>query len=174
MPLREGLMLTHNSLVGVGLRDQISIAASGKRAASYEIASAMALGANWCNIARGFMFSIGCIQSQSCHSNKCPVGVASQDPRLMRGLVVEDKAQRAFNFHTNTVQGLADITAACGLDHPNEFTPRHLYERISPHEVRRYDQLYDFFEPGQLLDGRAGRTLQADWDDSSPKTFSLA
>jgi len=172
MPLREGLIIVHNALVGIGVRDDVRIAASGKRAASHEIASAMALGANWCNIARGFMFSVGCIQSQQCHTNKCPVGVATQDARLENALVVEEKAQRAYNFHKNTVQGLAEMTAACGLDHPNEFTPRHLYERVSAHDVRRFDQLYDFFEPGQLLDNKAGPVLQRSWDEASPKTFA--
>jgi glutamate synthase domain-containing protein 2 len=172
MPLREGLILVHNTLVGIGVREQVRVAASGKRASSYEIASAMALGADWCNIARGFMFSVGCIQSQSCHTNKCPGGVATQDARLQQALVVADKAQRAYNFHKNTVQGLAEMTAACGLDHPGDFTPRHLYERISPHEVRRYDQLYDFYEPGQLLRDQAGPVLQQSWDEASPKTFS--
>jgi glutamate synthase domain-containing protein 2 len=120
-PLREGLLIVHNALVGLGIRDELKLAASGKRVSSYELATAMALGANWCNVARGFMFSLGCIQSQSCHTNKCPVGVATQDARLARGLVVEDKAQRVRNFHANTVQGLAEMAAACGLDHPNEF-----------------------------------------------------
>lgn len=174
MPLREGLILVHNALVGIGVRDDICIAASGKRAASFEIASAMALGADWCNIARGFMFSVGCIQSQNCHTNKCPVGVATQDPRLQRALVVEEKAQRAYNFHTNTVQGLAEMMAACGLDHPNEFTPRHLCERISPYEVRRYDQLYDFYEPGQLLENNAGLVLQQSWAEANPQSFAPA
>jgi glutamate synthase domain-containing protein 2 len=172
MPLREGLMIVHNALVGIGVRDDLCLAASGKRASSYEIATAMALGANWCNIARGFMFSVGCIQSQSCHTNTCPVGVATQDQRLQMALVVEDKAQRACNFHKNTVQALADMTAACGLDHPNQFTPRHLCERVSPHEVRNFDQLYNFFEPGQLLENRAGPVLQQFWDEASAKTFA--
>jgi glutamate synthase domain-containing protein 2 len=172
MPLREGLIFVHNALVGIGVRDDLHLAASGKRASSYEIASAMALGANWCNIARGFMFSVGCIQSQSCHTNTCPVGVATQDQRLQIALVVEDKARRACDFHNNTVQGLADMTAACGLNHPNEFTPRHLCERISPHEVRSFDQLYNFFEPGQLLENKAGPVLQKFWDEASAKTFS--
>jgi glutamate synthase domain-containing protein 2 len=171
MPLREGLILVQNALLGIGVRDDLRLAASGKRASSYEIASAMALGANWCNIARGFMFSVGCIQAQICHTNKCPVGVATQDQRLQMALVVEDKAQRACNFHANTVQGLADMTAACGLDHPNEFAPRHLIERISPHEVRNFGQLYNFFEPGQLLENRAGPVLQQSWDEASAKTF---
>jgi len=174
MPLREGLLLVHNALVGAGLRDRVSLAASGKRSASYSIAVAMALGANWCNLARPFMFSVGCIQSQSCHTNKCPVGVATQDERLQRALVVKNKAQRAYHFHRNTVSGLAEMTAACGLDHPNDFSPQHLYERLSAHSVRRFDQCYDLFEPGQLLDGRAGEVLQPFWDAATAKSFAGA
>lgn len=163
-PLREGLLLVHNALVGIGVRDAVKLAASGMRMASYEMASAMALGADWCNVARGFMFSVGCIQSQSCHTNRCPVGVATQDARLQRALVVEDKAQRAYRFHKNTVGGLAEMTAACGLDHPNQFTPLHLYERISAHELRRFDQLYHFFQPGQLLEGKLPDFLRPLWE----------
>ena len=173
MPLREGLLIVHNTLVGLNLADRIRVAASGKLVSSYELAAAMALGAHWCNIARGFMFSIGCIQSQACHTNKCPVGVATQDERLQRALDVEDKAERAYNFHRNTVHGLAEMTAACGLDHPNEFTPRHLYERVGPHVVRRFDQLYDFAEPGQLLEaqGQPPAALRLFWEEANAKTF---
>jgi glutamate synthase domain-containing protein 2 len=172
MPLLEGLMVVNNALIGCGLRDRIRIAASGKRAASFEIARAMGLGADWCNNARGFMFSLGCIQSQTCHTNTCPVGVATQDPRLTRALVVENKLERAFNFHRNTVQALAEITAACGLDHPNQFTPRHLYERIDPHTVRRFDQLYSFLQPGQLLEGSAPEDWQTIWNEATPNSFT--
>ena len=171
MPLRDGLLLVHNTLVGLDLRDKMKLAASGKRNASYEIASAMALGANWCNIARGFMFSVGCIQSQSCHTNTCPVGVATQDPNLARALVVEDKAERAYNFHRNTVQGLAEMTAACGLDHPNEFAPEFLYERVDQHRLRRFDQIYDLGKPGRLLHDDAGPVLQTFWDEAQAETF---
>ena len=174
MPLREALFVVQNALLGIGVRDQVRIAASGKRANSHSLAGAMAMGANWCNIARGFMFSVGCIQSQSCHTNTCPVGVATQDPKLQRALVIEDKAQRAYNFHKNTVQGLAEMTAACGLEHPNEFTSAHMFERIAPHQVRRMDELYRSFEPGQLLDGKASPAFQQAWDSASPKTFDPA
>ena len=80
-------------------------AASGKRDSSYEIASAMALGANWCNVALGYMFSLGCIQSQSCHTNTCPVGVATQNQRLQLALVVEDKARCAATSTTLRCRG---------------------------------------------------------------------
>jgi len=170
-PLREGLLLVQNALVGVGLRDSMKLATSGMRMADYEIATAMALGADWCNVARGFMFSIGCIQSQSCHTNRCPVGVATQDARLQRALVVDEKAQRAYHFHKNTVEGLAEMTAACGLDHPNEFEPRHLFERINAHQVRRFDQIYDFIEPGQILEGRLPEFLMNSWETARAETF---
>ncbi|MEM7435140.1 MAG: FMN-binding glutamate synthase family protein [Myxococcota bacterium] len=171
VPLREGLMILQNTLVGTNLRDKIRIAASGKLISSYDLAAAMALGANWCNVARGFMFSVGCIQAQSCHTNQCPVGVATQDPKLYRALVVKEKAPRAFNFHKNTLRGLAEMTAACGLDHPNDFTPDLLFERVSPHEVRRLDELYDFLSPGELLEGGAEPRVQQAWDFASPDHF---
>ncbi|MGE4608251.1 MAG: FMN-binding glutamate synthase family protein [Myxococcota bacterium] len=170
-PLREGLVLVHNALVGTGLRDSLKLAASGMRMAGYELASAMALGADWCNVARSFMFSVGCIQSQSCHTNRCPVGVATQDLRLQRALVVDDKATRAYHFHKNTVEGLAEMTAACGLDHPNQFMPLHLYERINAHQVRRFDQIYDFFKPGQLLEGDIPDFLQPFWEAARSDCF---
>jgi len=170
-PLREGLLVAHNALVGIGLRDSVKLAASGMRMAGYEIASAMALGADWCNVARGFMFSVGCIQSQKCHTNRCPVGVTTQDGRLQRALVVDDKAQRAYRFHKNTVDGLAEMTAACGLDHPNEFTPHHLYERVDVHRVRRFDQIYHFLEPGQLLAGDPPEPVRTYWEEARAETF---
>ena len=172
MPLREGLLIVHNSLVGLGLRDKIRIAASAKLISSYEIAAAMAMGANWINIARGFMFAVGCIQAQSCHTNHCPVGIATQSTRLKRALVVEDKAPRVRNFHHNTVHGLAEMTAACGLDHPNEFTPDRFYERISPHDVRRLDQLYSFAEPGRFLEGDMPELMRTSWHKASASTFT--
>jgi len=99
------------------------------------------------------------------------VGVATQDLRLQRALVVDDKATRAYHFHKNTVEGLAEMTAACGLDHPNQFTSRHLFERINAHQVRRFDQLYDFFEPGQLLEGKVPDFLRKFWETARAETF---
>jgi glutamate synthase domain-containing protein 2 len=104
VPLREGLLFVHNTLVGLNLRDKIKLGASGKIVSAFDIASVLAIGADWANSARGFMFAIGCIQSQSCHTNKCPTGVATQDPLRQRALVVPDKAQRVLNFHRNTLR----------------------------------------------------------------------
>lgn len=120
MPMREGLRLVHNTLVGAGLREQVKIGASGKIISAFDIARAIALGADWCNSARGFMFALGCIQSRSCHTDHCPTGVATQDLERQRALVVPDKAERVRNFHELTVKALAELVGAAGLGHPSE------------------------------------------------------
>ena len=122
-PLNEGLMLVQNTLVGAGIRDKFKIGASGKMVTASAMARSMALGADWCNSARAFMFAVGCIQSQRCHTNKCPVGVTTQDPKLQRALIVSDKAERVHNYHRNTVHALAEMIAAMGLDHTERARP---------------------------------------------------
>jgi len=141
----------------------VPIAASGKMVSAFHLAAALALGADWCNSARGFMFSLGCIQAQTCHTNQCPVGVATQNHRLERALVVSDKAERVYHFHRNTVEALAEVVAAAGLESPAELAPCHVYKRISATDIRTFEQLYDRYRPGQLLDGDAG-PLQEYWD----------
>lgn len=168
MPLREGLILVQNMLVGFGLRDRLKIAASGKRISGFEIASAMSMGADWCNSARGFMLSVGCIQSQLCHTNQCPVGVATQDHKLQRAINVDNKAERVRNFHANTVHALAEVTAAAGLAHPQEFGPEHYWWRLAANDVRPLNQIYDFWEPGQLLDGGPGEQLASSFEAAHP------
>ncbi|ATR85216.1 FMN-binding glutamate synthase family protein [Pseudomonas sp. FFUP_PS_473] len=153
VPMREGLMFVHNTLVGLNLRDKIRIGAAGKIVSAFDIASVLAIGADWVNSARGFMFAIGCIQSQSCHTNKCPTGVATQDPLRQRALVVPEKAERVYSFHRNTLHALAEMLAAAGLEHPEELKPKHLARRISPSEVRLFSQLHVFLKPGELLSG---------------------
>jgi glutamate synthase domain-containing protein 2 len=122
MPLRDGLRLVHMTLVGAGLRDQIRLGASGKITSAFDLARCMALGADWCNSARGFMFALGCIQSRSCHTDHCPTGVATQDPLRQKALVVEDKATRVYNFHTNTLKNLAEMMGAAGLEHTRQIS----------------------------------------------------
>ena len=163
VPFRESLLFAHNALVGCGLRDQVRIATSGKRLSAFEIAVALAMGADWCNAARPFMLSLECIQAQQCHTNKCPVGVATQNPSLFRALTVDDKAKRVAHFHKHSMESLAEFTAAAGLTHPRDFSPEYIWERINPTEARSLDQLYDFLEPRQLLDGRGKELLQNSW-----------
>jgi glutamate synthase domain-containing protein 2 len=174
MPLRDGLSFVHHALIGVGARDAIRIGASGQIATAFDMARALALGADWCNSARGFMFALGCIQSLSCHTGRCPTGVATQDPARARALVVSDKAERVRNFHRATLTALAELAAAAGLDHPGEFAPRHFCRRISPHEVATFADLYPPPEPGAFLSGEVDPRFSAAWRCARPDSFRPA
>lgn len=154
-PMREGLLLVHGTLVGLNLRDHIRIGAAGKLVTAFDIARTMAIGADWCNSARGFMFALGCIQAQSCHTGKCPTGVATQDTLRQRALVVTDKADRVASFHHNTLHALSELIAAAGLTHPSQLRPHHIVRRVAHNDVRTLSNLYPFLQPGELLDGDA-------------------
>jgi glutamate synthase domain-containing protein 2 len=151
-PLQEALLLVHNTLVGASLREKIKIGASGKIITAFDIARTLALGADWCNSARGFMFALGCIQSQNCHTDRCPTGVATQDPLRQRALVVEDKTSRVANFHQNTLKALAQLISAAGLSHPSELRPHHLVRRVSANQVKLASALLPYLDKGELLD----------------------
>ena len=175
MPMRESLLFVHNTLVGAGVRQKVKIGAAGKIISGFDIAAVMALGADWTNAGRGFMFALGCIQSLSCHTNRCPVGVATQDPMRQRALVVPDKAERVRNFHRNTLNALADMIAAAGLEHPRAIRPRHLVRRVSPTEIRMFSQLHIFLEAGELLTDSHDRDFySAAWRAAQADSFDLA
>ena len=133
MPMREGVNFVHNALIGINARDRIRIGASGKIATAFDMARAMAIGADWCNSARGFMFSLGCIQSLSCHTDRCPTGVTTQDPIRNRALVVPHKIERVYNYHHATLHALAELLAAAGLEHPQQLRPIHFSQRTADH-----------------------------------------
>ncbi len=171
MPLREGLNFVHNALIGINARDRIKLGAAGKIISAFDIARAMALGADWCNSARGFMFALGCIQSQSCHTDKCPTGVSTQDRVRQRALVVPDKAERVYNFQRATIEALAELVGAAGLDHPTEFSPAHFSRRVSPHEVKTFAELYPPLAPGELLKGSGDKRYEIAWAMASAKEF---
>lgn len=151
MPLIEGLTFAHNSLRGAGLRDRLKLGASAKLVTSFDIAKALALGADWANSARGFMFAIGCIQAQACHTNHCPVGVATQDKFRQRALNVPEKSERVFRFHNNTMKALAEMTGAAGLAHPSDFRPHHLLMRERDHDMVTGEDVYPYLPEGFLL-----------------------
>ncbi len=151
MPLVEGLTFAHNTLRGVGLRDRLKIGASGKMVSAFDIARILALGADWANSARGFMFSIGCIQAQACHTNHCPVGVATQDKMRQRALNVTNKSERVYRFHKNTLKALAEMTGAAGLDHPCDFLPHHLMMREKDRDMVTGEEVYPYLPEGFLL-----------------------
>src|SRR6185312_2996990 len=150
-PLTDGLITVHNALVGSGLRDRIRIGASGKVATGSDLVKRLAQGADYTNAARAMMMAVGCIQAQKCHTNECPVGVATQDPRRSRALDVADKTQRVFRFQQATVAEAQRIIASMGLAGPHELTPAMLFRQIDEATARSYAALYRWLEPGELL-----------------------
>ncbi|WP_137153449.1 FMN-binding glutamate synthase family protein [Rhizobium sp. FKL33] len=174
MPLREGLTFVHNALIGAGLRDKIRIGASGMIISAFDIARVMALGADWVNMARGFMFSIGCIQSQACHTDHCPVGVATQDEHRQRALVVPDKATRVAQFHAKTLEALAEVVAGAGLHHPSEFKPFHFHKRINHSQVTTFTHLYPPLRSGELLEGTNDVRFHIPWQIARAESFAPA
>ncbi|MFW5823362.1 MAG: FMN-binding glutamate synthase family protein [Marinobacter sp.] len=173
MPLIEALLLVHNSLVGANLRGQIAIGAAGKITSAFNMARILALGADWCNAARGYMFALGCIQSLNCHTGRCPSGVATQDPARGNRLDVADKSQRVASFHRNTLEALANLLGAAGLSHPSELGPEHIVRRVSKTTVHSYMDLYPFLEPGVLVNGGEVKhgVFQKYWDQARADSF---
>lgn len=175
MPMRDALLFVHNTLVGAGLRPKVKVGAAGKMISAFDIATALAIGADWVNSARGFMFSLGCIQSQSCHTNKCPTGIATQDASRQRALVIPDKAERVANFHKNTLHALAELLSAAGLSHPNDLRPHHLVRRVNSTDIKLYSELYPYLEAGELLGkGKPHPFYAKSWDLARAESFALA
>lgn len=171
-PMTEALLLVHNTLVGTNLREDIAIGAAGKITSAFNVARTLALGADWCNAARGYMFSLGCIQALNCHTGKCPSGVATQDPRRSEKLDVRDKSQRVYNYHRNTLEALMNLLAASGLRHPSELGPEHIIRRTSRTEIHSYKDLFPFLEPGALIKGETGeRVFDIYWPEANAHSF---
>jgi glutamate synthase domain-containing protein 2 len=164
MPARDAWIFVHSALIGVNLRDHISIIASGKILSGFHILRALAMGADLCCSARGMMLALGCIQSLRCNTNKCPTGVTTQDPALTYGLIVNEKARRVARFHHETVKGFLQLLGAMGLDSYQELRPHHIFRRIDDMRVRNLAEIYDFLEPGQLLeDGDVPEGFRDEW-----------
>lgn len=174
MPMREGVNFVHNALIGINARDRIRIGASGKIATAFDMARAMAIGADYCNSARGFMFSLGCIQSLSCHTDRCPTGVATQDPTRARALYVPLKIDRVHNYHHATLHSLTELIAAAGLEHPQQLRPIHFSQRTSTTKVQSFAQLYPSLRPGELLEGTEDPRFRDAWQMARPDTFQPA
>ena len=178
-PLQEGLRLVHNTLVGVNLRDHIKIGCAGKIIIAFDMAVAFALGTDWCNSARGFMFSIGCIQAQVCNTGFCPTGVTTQDPLRQKALVVPNKAERVYHFHRETLKTLKELVEAAGLNHPGEIETPHIIRRINKNEVRLLSYLLPEMPAGLLLKGERidpslnlPRVFELYWNKAQTKSFA--
>ena len=176
-PLQEGLLLVHNTLRGVGLRGRIRIGCAGKVVSAFDIARMMALGADWCNSARGFMFALGCLQAQHCHTGHCPTGVATQDPMRQKSLVVPDKAQRVFSFHSLTLHALQELVQAAGLGHPSDITAHHIVRRSTDQKVKSLAQsILTQMADGALLQQDLGALpliYRQSWPQASAESFRL-
>jgi glutamate synthase domain-containing protein 2 len=151
MPLREGLVFAHDTLVGYGLKKDIKLIASGKILTGFHIARTYALGADLCNSARGMMISLGCIQALQCNVNTCPTGVATQNRSLMKGLGVDDKSVRAANYHHHTIHSFLELLSAAGISHPDEIKRVDIKRRVSQNEYKSYEDLFPSPVEGSLL-----------------------
>ena len=171
-PLREGLLFAHNTLVGCGLRETIRLGASGRIITGFDMARILSLGADWCNIARGFMFALGCVQAQTCHTDHCPSGVATQNKLRQRALVVETKAERVARFHHNTLAALGELVGAAGLAHPNELRPYHILKRLSASEVKSFADVYKFLSPRELITGTSDAFFAHQWSVADHRLFT--
>ena len=170
MPLTEGLMLVHNSLVGFGLRDDVKVGASGKVASGVDVVSRVCQGADFTMSARAMMFALGCIQAMKCNTNHCPTGVTTQDPARARALDVTDKSMRVFNFQRATVASAAQIVASMGLEGFHELSPAMLNRRIEGQRTRTYAEIYEWLVPGELLEDPP-ETWRSDWIEASADEF---
>ena len=171
-PLRQGLVLVRNALVGCDLKQHIRLAASGKQISAFSMAASMALGADSINTARGFMFSLGCIQSLNCHNNTCPTGIATTDAGRQRGLVIPDKAERVYNFHRNTIRALMEVIGAAGVEHPGELTPRHIMHRVTEDIAKPGHLAYKLLEPNALISGAKDTHLAREWAMAQSGSFA--
>ncbi|MET0279512.1 MAG: FMN-binding glutamate synthase family protein [Steroidobacteraceae bacterium] len=177
-PLQEGLLLVHNTLVGLNLRERVRVGAAGKVVSAFDIARMMALGADWCNAGRAFMFALGCVQAQTCHTGHCPTGVTTHDPLRQRALVVEDKAARVLHFHHNTMHALRELTQAAGLHHPNEIRATHIVRRGEDRQVHLLARSQTFLRPGRLLAAMDGlvpwphSVFQLYWPQADADSFA--
>jgi len=172
-PLQEGLLLVHNTLVGLGLREKIKIGCAGKVVSAFDIARMLALGADWCNAARGFMFALGCLQAQTCHTGNCPTGVTTQDPQRQKALDVGNKADRVYHFHEHTLLALKELVQAAGLAHPGDITASHIVRRTSDHGVKLLANLLPFIQPGSLLNGELPlQVFRIYWPLASATSFA--
>lgn len=171
VPLDEALNFVHNALVGVGVREHIRVICSGKIATGFNMLAKIAMGADMCNVARGMMMAAGCIQSRQCNTNTCPTGVATQDKRLARGLVVDDKKVRVANFHNATMHSFKELIGAMGLTNPSQLHPRHVKRRVAQDMVKSYEEIYDYVEPGSFLEGTVPEEFKVHWELADPKCF---
>lgn len=142
LPIKSALPMVDNALRKYGVRNQVKLIASGKLESPDRVAIALSLGADLVNIARGFMITVGCIQTLKCHTNACPVGVATTDPELQKALVIDEKKWRVANYVITMRKSLFRLAAAAGLDSPVHFSREHVVYKDEKGKVSSMDDLY--------------------------------
>lgn len=168
VPMLDGLAFVHNMLQGFNIRQHIRIIASGKILTGFHMVRAIALGADCCFSARAMMMAVGCIQALQCNTNKCPTGVATQDPQLTVGLVVSDKKKRVANYHEDTVGSFVELMGAAGIENPRELSRSHIYRRVFMNEVRTFEDIFPSLQPGCMLTGQIPEKYKQDFEQASP------
>ena len=171
-PLLDGLAFVQNILQGLDIRKHIRIIASGKIFTGFHIARAVSLGADACNTARAMMMALGCIQALQCNTNKCPTGVATQDPALTVGLVVDDKKVRVANYHRATVKSFVELLGASGLDDMHALTRSHIYRRSSLNEMVSFEEIFPSINPGAILKGEIPEKYTRDLEKANADRWS--
>ncbi len=174
MPLRDGLAFVYDTLHGFGIKKHIKIIASGKVHSGFDLVKNIALGADMCNAARAMMISLGCIQALECNTNTCPTGIATQDPKLWKGLNVDDKRVRVANFHHETVKAAVELMAAAGINHPDKLHRSHIYRRVSANQIQTYAEMYPYLLKNSLLEAPFPAGWELDMMNSRTETFENA
>jgi glutamate synthase domain-containing protein 2 len=142
MPLYEALSFVTRTLKNYKLNKEIKIIAAGKIITGFDIMKAIALGASACYSSRGMMFALGCIQALRCDSGKCPVGVATQEPNLYKGLDITDKRVRVANFHSNTIKATVEMMESCGFKNVSEINVSSFFRKIDQVHSSPFSEIY--------------------------------
>ena len=171
MPLLDGLAFVENMLRGFNIREHIKISAAGKILTGFQMARAFALGADMCNSARAMMMALGCIQALECNKNTCPTGVATQNPQLVKGLVIDDKKVRVANYHKHTVESFVELLAAAGIDNPRKINRHQIYRRVFMNEVKTLEEIYPSVAPGAMLNGTVPERYRMSYQAANSDRF---
>jgi glutamate synthase domain-containing protein 2 len=163
MPMRDSLRLIHTTLIAANLRQKVRLGAAGKIISAFDIVRVCAIGADWCNSARGFMFAIGCIQSRTCNTDRCPTGVATQNHLRQRALDPLDKGERVYYYHRNTLHALSEILMAAGLTHVSELNPEYIMKRDENSIVQPFSKSLMHMEVGSLIDQSPEMAFNGDY-----------
>jgi len=150
MPWEKALIFVTDTLNGYGLKKDINIFTATKIFTAFDIFKSLCLGADICSSARGMMLALGCIQALRCDTNKCPTGVTSNNPKLTRGLVVEEKWQRVRNYQEKTIDDFLELFAAAGCTKLDELNRTFIHKTLGD-SIKTYEELYPSVQPGSYL-----------------------